>query len=101
MRKPPLPRDLDRPLLREAADALQQGGEILAVDVFHREKRSAVGVANVVRAADVAVRDRAGDADLVMELREARTAPSRRATNRAARPERSSRPAGACRRPRR
>ena len=67
-----LPRDLDRLLLRKAADAVQQRRQILPVHVLHRQERAAVGVADVVGAADVAVGDGARDADLVVELREAR-----------------------------
>jgi hypothetical protein len=65
-----LPRHLHRLLLREAADALEQRREVLAVHVFHRQERTAVGLADVVGAADVAVRDGAGEADFVVELRE-------------------------------
>ena len=50
--------------------ALQQPGEILAVDVLHRQEDAAVGLADVVDAADVAVRHLARDAHLVVELRE-------------------------------
>ena len=66
-----LPRDLDRLLLRKATDAAEQRRQILPVDVLHRQERLAVGVADVVGAADVAVRDRTRDANLVVELREA------------------------------
>jgi hypothetical protein len=67
-----LPRHFNRLLLREAADASQQRRQILAVHVFHRQERAAVGIADVVGAADVAMRDRPGDADFVVKLREAR-----------------------------
>ena len=52
-----LPRDRDGAVFREAADATEQRGEILAVDVLHREEAAAVGLAKVVEAADVPVRD--------------------------------------------
>ena len=67
-----LPGDLDRLFLREAPDAAQQRRQILAVHVLHRQKRAAAGVADVVGAADVAMGDRARDADFVVELRKAR-----------------------------
>jgi hypothetical protein len=66
-----LPRDFDRLVLGEAADAAEQRREILAVDVLHREERGAVGVADVVGPADVAMRDGARDAHFVVELRQA------------------------------
>ena len=65
-----LARELDRLVLRDPADASQQRGEVLAVDVLHREEAAAVGFAEVVEADDVLVRDLAGDAQLVVELRE-------------------------------
>ena len=46
-----LARDLDRLVLRDAADAAEQRREILAVDVLHREEAAAVGVAEVVEPA--------------------------------------------------
>ena len=67
-----LARELDRLVLRDAADAAEQRREILAVDVLHREETAAVGVAEVVQPAHVLVRDLAGDAQLVVELRELR-----------------------------
>ena len=67
-----LPRDLDRLVLRNASDAAEQRREILAVDVLHREEAAAVGVAEVVQAADVLVRHLARDAQLVVELRQPR-----------------------------
>ena len=41
--------------------------EILAVDVLHRDERAAIDFADVVDAADVGMRDLAGDADFGME----------------------------------
>jgi len=67
-----LARDLDRFVLRNAADPAEQRREVLAVDVLHREKPPAVGVAEIVEAADVLVRHLARDAQLVVELREPR-----------------------------
>ena len=55
---------------REAADALQQPGQIFAVDQLHRQEHAAVVLADVVDAADVAVRHLARDAHLVVELGE-------------------------------
>jgi len=54
----------------QAADAAQQAGEILAVDVFHREERLACGFADIVHAAHVGVRDLARDADFLVETRQ-------------------------------
>ena len=56
--------------LPEAADALQQPGQIFAVDQLHRQEHAAVVLADVVDAADVAVRHLARDAHLVVELGE-------------------------------
>ena len=67
-----LARDLDRLVLRDAADAPEQRREVLAVDVLHRQEPAPVGVAEVVQAADVLVRHLARDAQLVVELRERR-----------------------------
>ena len=67
-----LPRDLNRLVLRDAADAAEQRGQILAVDVLHRQEAAAVGFAEVVEAADVLVRHLSRDAQLVVELREPR-----------------------------
>ena len=51
--------------MRRSSDA-----EILAVHVLHRQEAAAVGVAEVVEAADVLVRHLARDAQLVVKLRE-------------------------------
>jgi len=64
--------DVDRLVRREAADAAEQRREIFAVDILHGQEAAAVGVAQVVEAADVLVGDLAGDAQLVVELGEAR-----------------------------
>jgi hypothetical protein len=71
-----LSRDVDRLVLRDAPDAPEQRREILAVDVLHREEAAAVGVAEVVQAADVLARDLPGDAKLVVKLPEPRIARS-------------------------
>jgi hypothetical protein len=65
-----LPRQLDGLVVRNAPDAAEQRREVLAVDVLHREKAAAVGVAQVVQPADVLVRHLARDAQLVVKLRE-------------------------------
>ncbi len=65
-----LARDLGGPLLGEAADPLQQQRQVLAVDQLHRQEHAAVVLADVVDAADVAVRHLARDAHLVVELRQ-------------------------------
>ena len=49
----------------KAADAAEQRGEILAVDELHGDVVEALVDADVVNAADVGVRDLAGDADFV------------------------------------
>ena len=67
-----LARDVDRLVRRQAPDAAQQRRQVLAVDVFHGEKAAAVGVAQVVEAADVLVRHLAREAQLGVELGEAR-----------------------------
>ena len=46
----------------QAADALQQRRQILAVDVFHREEVTAFKLADVVDAADVGMRHLPGNA---------------------------------------
>ena len=65
-----LPRDSSalsagrRPIRRE------QRRQVLAVDVLHRQELLAVGLADVVDAADVRVRDLARDPHLVVEPRQ-------------------------------
>ena len=63
-------RHVDRLVRRQAADALQQRGEVLAVDVLHRQEVPALRLADVVHAADVAVRDAPRDPHLAAEARE-------------------------------
>ncbi len=61
-----------RAVFREAADALEQRREILAVHVLHRQERRAVDFVDVVDAADVGVRDLPRHADFGVELGQAR-----------------------------
>ena len=65
-----LPRQLERLVLRDAADAAEQRREVFAVHVLHREEAAAVRLAEVVQAADVLVRHLARHAQLVVKLRE-------------------------------
>ena len=67
-----LARQLDRAVLRKAADATEQRREILAVDVLHRQERVAFELADVVHAAHVGMRDLPRHADFRMELRQPR-----------------------------
>jgi len=59
--------DFDSFVGRESADAADDGGEILAVDVLHGKKRDAVGVADIEDAADVGMGDLASDANFGMK----------------------------------
>ena len=63
---------LERLVFGQASDAAQRRGEILAVDVLHREEELAVDFADVVHAADVRMRHLARRAHFVVELREPR-----------------------------
>ena len=63
--------DVERLVLGQPADASQQRGHILAVDVLHRQEGQAVGLADAVHPADVLVRDLAGEPHLVVELGQA------------------------------
>ena len=67
-----LPRDLERAVLRESADAAEQRGEVLAVHVLHRQERVAVDLVDVVDAADVRVRDLPRHPDFGVQLRQPR-----------------------------
>ena len=49
-----LARELERLVGGQPADAAQQRGEVLAVDVLHRQERLAVDLAEIVHAHDVA-----------------------------------------------
>ena len=57
-------------VLRKAADAPQQGRQVFAVDVLHGEESLAIDFAHVVDAANVGMRDAAGDADFVAKALE-------------------------------
>jgi len=59
-----LPRDLRGSLRRKTPDAAYDGGKILAVHVFHRQKECSLRFANVENAANVGMRDLACGADL-------------------------------------
>ena len=65
-----LARGLQRLVAGQPADAREQRGEIFAVHVFHRDERRAVYLADVEHAADVGMRNQAGDADLAVEALE-------------------------------
>ncbi len=64
--------DVERLVLGQPADASQQRGQILAIDVLHRQEGQAVGLADVVHPADVLVSDLAGEPHFVVELGQAR-----------------------------
>ena len=66
-----LPRHVERLVRRKTSDALEQRGEVLAVDVLHREEVLAVDLGDVVHPAHVGVRDLARGADLGEESVEA------------------------------
>ncbi len=65
-----LPRELDRAILRQPSDAPQQRRQVLAIDVFHREKRVAFELADVVDAADVRMRHLARHPHFRVQLRQ-------------------------------
>ncbi len=65
-----LSRDVGCFVLRQTPDAAQQGRQVFAIDIFHREKRVAIDFADVIHAADVRMRDPARDADFVAEALE-------------------------------
>ena len=62
-----LARNFQSLVFGQAADAAQERAQILAIDVFHREKEIAVEFAEIVDAAHVGMRDAARDADFVAE----------------------------------
>ena len=70
-----LPRDLDRAVLRKAADAAEQRRQILAVDVLHRQERVTLELADVVDAAHVGVRHLPRHPDFGVELHQPRGIP--------------------------
>ncbi len=65
-----LARDFGGFVGREPADAADDGGEILAVDILHGEKRRAVGIADIEDAANVGMGNLASDANFGMKSRE-------------------------------
>ena len=62
--------ELERLVRWQPADAPQQRGEILAVDVLHREEVLAAGFADVVDAAHVRMGDLPREPDFLVEARE-------------------------------
>ena len=62
-----LARDLHGFVIRQPANAAQQAGKILAVDIFHRDEGRTIHLADVVHAADVGVRDLARNAHFAVE----------------------------------
>src|SRR5215475_3958658 len=62
-----LTRDLQRFVVRKPSNTSQERTQILAIHVFHGEKDESVGLADVVNAADVGMRDAACDADFVVK----------------------------------
>jgi hypothetical protein len=65
-----LPGDVERLVFRKPSDAPQGRRQILAVHELHRKKQMAGGLADVVDAADVGMRDLARGAHFVVKLRE-------------------------------
>jgi hypothetical protein len=65
-----LARDLEPLVFGKPADAAEQDGQILAVDVLHRDEELPVELADVVHAAHVRVRHGPRGPDLIVELRE-------------------------------
>jgi hypothetical protein len=58
-----LPRHVERLFVRQVPDALDERRQVLSIDELHRQEVLAAGLADVVDAADVRVRELAGDAD--------------------------------------
>ncbi len=59
--------DVERLVGRQTADSLEQRGQVLAVDVLHRQEVRAVELGDVVDAAHVRVRHLTGQADFRQE----------------------------------
>jgi hypothetical protein len=57
-------------VLRQAPDAPQERGQVLAIHVFHRQEGQSIGVADVVHPADVLVCDLPRKPHFVVELPE-------------------------------
>ena len=64
--------DLDRLIRRQPPDATQQRREIFAVDVLHRDERTATPLGDVVNPADIRMRDLARGPRLVAQSRRER-----------------------------
>jgi hypothetical protein len=67
-----LARDLQSLVLREASDALEERRKLLAAHELHRDEVLAFGLAHVVDAADVLVRNLPRGPHLLVEARERR-----------------------------
>ncbi len=65
-----LTRDIDRLVRRQPANPAEERRQILAIDVFHREKRLALELADVVDPADVGMGDEARGTHLAAEALE-------------------------------
>src|SRR5689334_18459063 len=65
-----LTRNLDGFIEGEAANPADEGRQVLAVNIFHREKRSAVRVADIEHTANVGMRHLAGDTNFRMKTRQ-------------------------------
>ena len=62
-----LARDLHRFVVWQPADPPQQRGQILAVDIFHRQEKLALHFTQVVNTADIGMRYQAGHTDFIAE----------------------------------
>jgi hypothetical protein len=67
-----LSRDLERLVRGKSADPVQERGEVLAIDILHRQEVPALVLGNVVDAADVGVGDLAGGPNFRMEAPQVR-----------------------------
>src|SRR5688500_3629557 len=65
-----LTSELDGLVYGNTADATEQRGQCLALDVLHREEVTAVGLADVVNATNVLVTDLSGNSHFTMKARE-------------------------------
>ena len=66
-----LTRNIQGLVFREAADASERGREVFSVDILHGQVQKAAGLADVVHAAHVGMRDLSRRSYLVVKLREA------------------------------
>ena len=62
-----LSRDLHRFVVRQPADPPKQRGQVLAVDIFHRQEKLALHFTQVMHAADIGMRHQAGHPDFIPE----------------------------------